>query len=233
MESVFRTSVRYPLGVAKGDEPELQCHSTSRAYVAEVGGQLVHGFTIEKPGKTYVGRNAVFIYHTIVRRPDGRLVDPNFVEGKTKPFIEDPGRPYDYERDIGWNTLIVANIHFRCPVSGQAIPSWQPVWSARVSGVTAFSLKPEHARKRHFGATEGAFAYVESLGLDPSDPIDLCFATNLEMVSVEVEDGSPPPDILKDYKLHRGVMKSVPLVRPLSPSAVLSEDEERALRQRR
>lgn len=215
-------------GVGTGYEKARQCHAISRAYAARTDGRVVHGFAVESVQNIGRANVITFTHHSVVKSGAGELIDPNFLPGEAPMFLQDPARSYDYELDLSWNTIAVADWSFRCPATGARLPAWQPVWTTRVSGVSAFSTDPRHARRRHLGDTEAAQSYVASLGLDPSNAIDLVFATNAEIVSVAIPDGEEPPEWLKDYR--RTDLTVPDTIKPRDPSTVLSEAEQAALR---
>ena len=190
VQEVFDQPIVLPIGVGTGTEPALHCHNNSRTYVAQHGGELVHGFWIEPTPRRgdNGGHRFGFIHHTLVRGADGQLIDPSYRPGQAKFFVEDPSRPYDYERQIGWNNMSVVNVTFRCIVTGQTIPTWKPVWSTMVDTLQIYSVRPEHARRRHFKEGDGinARAWVVSLGLDPDDPINAFYTTNVELSQSEM-----------------------------------------------
>jgi hypothetical protein len=186
-QEVWGQSIVRPIGVGTGAETPLRCHSTSREYVAQHGGELVHGFWVSPKAEKgeAAGKRFQFIYHTLVRQSDGQLVDPNYVPGKAKLFVEDPSRPYDYDQDIGWGDVYVHDVPFRCLYTEQSIPAWTMVWSRIVDEFYCYSVRPEHARRRCFdwendhGSSKKAYEWVSSLGLNPNNAIDVGFATNL------------------------------------------------------
>jgi hypothetical protein len=225
---VSSSPIRHPRGVGTGFEAPLQCHSIAHAHAARTGGRVVHGFLVERVREFGQCRLVSFVHHSVVGTAAGELVDPNFVPGAAPPLLEDPARGYDYELKTSWNTITVSNRPFRCPVTGTRMPAWTPLWTARVGALLTFSTDPRHARRRHFRALEEAGIHVAGLGLDPSNGVDLSFATNAEVVRVEMPEGEEPPEHLKDYRLADLVVPEA--VRPLDASAVMSEEEEARLR---
>ena len=225
---ISRAPIRSLRGVGTGYEKTRECHAISRAYAAGTGGRVVHGFAVGSVQNIGRANVITFTHHSVVRSDAEELIDPNFLPGQTQMFLEDPARSYDYELDLSWNIIAVADRPFRCPATGARLPAWQPVWTTSVSGVSAFSTDPRHARRRHLGDTEAAQSYVASLGLDASNAVDLVFATNAEVVSVAIPDGEEPPESLKDY---RRTDLTVPVtIKPRDPSTVLSEAEQAELR---
>ena len=225
---VSSAPIRHPRGVGTGYEKPRQCHTIARAYAARTGGQTVHGFTIEAVRNIGQAKAVTFAHHSVVRIVAGELVDPNLLPGEAQLFLEDPARSYDYRLALSWNSIAVADRPFRCPVTGARLPAWQPVWSAHVCGVAAFSIDPRHSRRCHLGDSGAAQSYVASLGLDPSNAVDLVFATNAEVISVAIPDGEEPPESLKDYRRTDLIVPDT--IKPTDASAVLSEAEEAALR---
>lgn len=76
--------------------PEGQCHLNAEHHAAAVGGMVIHGYLFMQPWGWNVVR---VIPHSIVRRPDGRLVDPtpNEVPPEALPFLghERPDVPFE------------------------------------------------------------------------------------------------------------------------------------------
>jgi hypothetical protein len=170
------------------------------------------------------GQGVTFIHHSVVETPSGELIDPNFLPRQAPLFLEDPVRSYDYDFHLGWNTIAVADRPFRCPVTGARMAAWKPLWISFISGMTAYSMDPRHARRRHFPGVEDAGRHVASLGLDPASAVDLVFTTNLEVVRVEIPEGQEPSAYLKDYQLADLTIPDN--VEPMDRSVVRSEQEE-------
>jgi hypothetical protein len=221
-----------PRNVGTGFEQPLQCHAISQSHAAGLGGDVVHGFRITAVDEIGPLRRAHFQFHSLIRTASGDLVDPNFPPGQQAPFVEDPTRTYDYGQSLTWNSLAVANMPFRCPVTETRIPAWKAACVATLSDKTIYSLDSRHARRRHLQEGQDFAGYVAGLGLDPTSAVDVVFATNLEIMQVGLEEGTDPPEHIKDFRRLDGSTLNLPdAIGLVARDDVLSEAEKRHLRQ--
>jgi hypothetical protein len=212
----------YPIGISDGTAMPWERHSRAIKLHRELGGKLVHGWIIDRVttiGQTMV---ALFHFHSVVRAPNGRHLDPSHLKNRTPRFLPDPDRMFDPTGLLTWNSIAIASKPITCPVTGREFPAMKPLWATHVSGRVALSMNPLHARRRMVPDGEDCTAYVAGLGLDPTSMVDVSFATNLEF-SLVAYVGKPASRVKGTRLADAITLSPISPAPPISSAAIASE----------